>query len=263
MWGIGNLSGFMNTKYQGKLLNIGFSLIVDRLTQPVVDPTHQEVAEVLGSLSVQDRDWRLLCTTAKQQEQKLIPEDAKLHREPVYKEPSEKLKEKIDKHLSKQTSQPTSEMTFLKQAQVLNRKPKTGTEMKSPIIPQKRKSEVVVTPATNFSKKLAELQAKLSQSKVKELTRGLETEKENGKKQYDQAVSDYIYTTLAKVPDFNFSVLGAKVAKMAEAFRAMSPTKTQGCGGNRFREEAETADTEEVADRAASKVADDSTAPTA
>uniref|UniRef100_A0A803PB91 Uncharacterized protein n=1 Tax=Cannabis sativa TaxID=3483 RepID=A0A803PB91_CANSA len=84
-----------------------------------------------------------------------------------------------------------------------------------------------------------------SQSKVEELARNLETEKENGKKQYDQAVSDYIYTTLSKVPDFDFSILGAEATEMVEAFRPMSPTQTQECGGNLFPEEAETADAEE------------------
>uniref|UniRef100_A0A803NIH5 Uncharacterized protein n=1 Tax=Cannabis sativa TaxID=3483 RepID=A0A803NIH5_CANSA len=61
------------------------------------------------------------------------------------------------------------EMTFLKQAPILNRKPKAGTAMTSPVILQKRKSEVV--------RKL--------------------------------------------------NSLGQKPAKIAEAFRAMSPTKLE------------------------------------
>uniref|UniRef100_A0A803Q734 Uncharacterized protein n=1 Tax=Cannabis sativa TaxID=3483 RepID=A0A803Q734_CANSA len=160
-------------------------------------------------------------------------------------------------------------MTFLKQAPVLNRKPKTRTATTSPIVPQKRKSDVVATPVADSSmkqitqlqernkklkqdanskdkdlenlqksKEQVELQAKLSQSKVEELSRDFKTEEENGKKQYDQAIFDYIYTTFSKVPDFDFSILGAEAAEMAEAFRVMSPTQTQGCGGNLFPKEA-------------------------
>uniref|UniRef100_A0A803NKF0 Uncharacterized protein n=1 Tax=Cannabis sativa TaxID=3483 RepID=A0A803NKF0_CANSA len=228
-------------------------------------------------------------------------------------------------------------MTFLKQAPVLNCKPKAGTATTSPIIPQKRRSDVFVTPAADSSKKQirpsqdkgkkvmidpsvraldfvtlqakafvagskevdllkkqitqlqeinkklkqdanskdkdlenlqkskeqVELQAKLSQSKVEELALDLDTEKENRKKQYDQVVSDYIYTTLSMVPNFDFSILGAEAVEMAEGFHAMSPTQTKGYGGNLFPEEAETTNTEEVADEAASKVTDSSTAPIA
>uniref|UniRef100_A0A803PKC8 Uncharacterized protein n=1 Tax=Cannabis sativa TaxID=3483 RepID=A0A803PKC8_CANSA len=97
------------------------------------------------------------------------------------------------------------------------------------------------------SKEQVELEAKLSQTKVEELSRDLKAEKENGKKQYDQAVSDYIYTTLSKVPDFDFLILGAEAAEMAKAFRAMSPTQTQWCGGNLFPKDTEVANTEKVA----------------
>ncbi|XP_060958001.1 uncharacterized protein LOC133029961 [Cannabis sativa] len=393
IWGIRNLNGFTCLKSQelGLILIVDlvrrtfpylvfmlpcdFELIcislfsADRPARPVLDATRREAAEILGSLPVQDRDWLLLCTTLKLREHKLTPENASLQREPVYKEPSEKQKERIDKHLSKQTSQPTSEMTFLKQAPVLNRKAKTGTATTSPIVPQKRKSDVVATPAADSSKKLAkptqdkgkkvvidpavrardflvlqekfvgeefmskvertpseelmprsaelasqfmtifskafvagskevellkrknaqlqesvkklkqeaankdkehkefrkqvELEAKNSKTKIEEMSRDLEVEKENGKQQYDQAVSDYICTTLSKIPNFDFSILGAEAAEMAEAFRAMSPTQTQGGERNLFPEDDDVADTEEVVDEAASKVADESTTPTA
>ncbi|XP_060964095.1 uncharacterized protein LOC133033397 [Cannabis sativa] len=340
-----------------------FSRRPNRPSRPSLDATRRETAEVLGSLPVQDRDWRLLCTTAKLREHKLIPENASLWREPVYKEPSEKQQERIDKHLSKQAPRPSSEMTFLKSAPMLNRKLKPGTAATSPITSQKRKSDVVVTPIADSSKRpakgiqekgkkvvidpaararhvlylqerfvsdeflskidkasseellpcaaelasqfmatfakafaagpkevelvkkhIAQLQEdikKLKQdasskvkeleelckakeqveleakAKIEEMSRDLETEKENGKKQYDQAVSDYIYTTLSKVPDFDFSILGAEAAEMAEAFRAMSPTPTQGGGGN-LLEETEVAEVEEIENEVASKVADES-----
>ncbi|KAM6583324.1 hypothetical protein CsatB_010326 [Cannabis sativa] len=111
------------------------------------------------------------------------------------------------------------------------------------------------------AKEQAELKVKNSRATIEEMTRDLEAEKENGKKQYDQAVSDYIYTTLSKVPDFDFSLLGAEAAEMAEAFRAMSPTQTQGGGGN-LPDEVEGADAEEVENEVISKVADE-TAPVA
>ncbi|XP_060969657.1 uncharacterized protein LOC133036903 [Cannabis sativa] len=130
-----------------------FNCRPNRLTRPTLDTTLRETAEVLGSFPVQDCDWRLLCTTSKLREHKLIPENTSLQREPVYKEPSEKQQERIDKCLSKQTSRPTSEMNFLKSAPVLNRKPKTGTATTSPIVPQKRKSNVVVTLVADSSKK--------------------------------------------------------------------------------------------------------------
>ncbi|KAM6583447.1 hypothetical protein CsatB_010449 [Cannabis sativa] len=107
------------------------------------------------------------------------------------------------------------------------------------------------------AKEQVELEAKNAQTKIEEMSRDLETWKENGKKQYDQAVSDYIYTTLSKIPDFDFSILGAEAAEMAEAFRAMSPTPTQGGGGN-LLEETEVAEVEEVENEAVSKVADGS-----
>ncbi|KAM6583301.1 hypothetical protein CsatB_010303 [Cannabis sativa] len=109
------------------------------------------------------------------------------------------------------------------------------------------------------AKEQAELEVKKSQATIVEMARDLETEKENGKKQYDQAVSDYIYTTLSKVPDFDFSLLGSEAAEMAEAFRAMSPTQTQGGGGN-LLDEVEGAQAEEIENEVISKVADE-TAP--
>ncbi|KAM6551272.1 hypothetical protein CsatB_001080 [Cannabis sativa] len=357
----------------------------NRPARPMLDANKKGVAEILGSLPVQDRDWRLLCTTAKLREHKLIPENASLQREPVYKEPSEKQQERIDKRLSKQTPRQTSgnssfcykltgriviftylffvfvDMTFLKSAPVLKIKQKGGTPATSPVVAQKRKSDVMTSLAADSSKKLAkttqdkgkkvvidspvrardflamqekllaeipyedlasrstelavqsmalfmkaaatpsketdslkrqnvhfqenikklkqevarmeelnrakekeleevnrakeqvELELKKSQDTVAEMARDLEAEKEGGKKQYDQAVSDYIYTTLSKVPDFDFSLLGAEAAEMAEAFRAMSPTQTQG----NLPDEIEGVQAEEVENEVASKIADE------
>ncbi|KAM6557130.1 hypothetical protein CsatB_004149 [Cannabis sativa] len=333
----------------------------NRPARPTLDANKKGVAEILGSLPVQDRDWRLLCTTAKLREHKLIPENASLQREPVYKEPSEKQQERIDKRLSKQTPRQTSDMTFLKSAPVLKIKQKGGTPATSPVVAQKRKSDVMTSLAADSSKKLAkttqdkgkkvvidspvrardflamqekllaeipyedlasrstelavqsmalfmkaaatpsketdslkrqnvhfqesikklkqevarmeelnkakekeleevnrakeqvELELKKSQDTNAEMARDLEAEKESGKKQYDQAVSDYIYTTLSKVPDFDFSLLGAEAAKMAEAFRAMSPTQTQG----NLLDETEGVQAEEVENEVVSKIADE------
>ncbi|KAM6566014.1 hypothetical protein CsatA_025142 [Cannabis sativa] len=333
----------------------------NRPARPTLDANKKGVAEILGSLPVQDRDWRLLCTTAKLREHKLIPENASLQREPVYKEPSEKQQERIDKRLSKQTPRQTSDMTFLKSAPVLKIKQKGGTPATSPVVAQKRKSDVMTSLAADSSKKLAkttqdkgkkvvidspvrardflamqekllaeipyedlasrstelavqsmalfmkaaatpsketdslkrqnvhfqesikklkqevarmeelnkakekeleevnrakeqvELELKKSQDTNAEMARDLEAEKESGKKQYDQAVSDYIYTTLSKVPDFDFSLLGAEAAEMAEAFRAMSPTQTQG----NLLDETEGVQTEEVENEVVSKIADE------
>ncbi|KAM6568699.1 hypothetical protein CsatB_016684 [Cannabis sativa] len=333
----------------------------NRPARPTLDANKKRVAEILGSLPVQDRDWRLLCTTAKLREHKLIPENASLQREPVYKEPSEKQQERIDKHLSKQTPRQTSDMTFLKSAPVLKIKQKGGTPATSPVVAQKRKSDVMTSLAADSSKKLAkttqdkgkkvvidspvrardflamqekllaeipyedlasrstelavqsmalfmkaaatpsketdslkrqnvhfqesikklkqevarmeelnkakekeleevnrakeqvELELKKSQDTNAEMARDLEAEKESGKKQYDQAVSDYIYTTLSKVPDFDFSLLGAEAAEMAEAFRAMSPTQTQG----NLLDETEGIQAEEVENEVVSKIADE------
>ncbi|KAM6595969.1 hypothetical protein CsatA_006493 [Cannabis sativa] len=333
----------------------------NRPARPTLDANKKGVAEILGSLPVQDRDWRLLCTTAKLREHKLIPENASLQREPVYKEPSEKQQERIDKRLSKQTPRQTSDMTFLKSAPVLKIKQKGGTPATSPVVAQKRKSDVMTSLAADSSKKLAkttqdkgkkviidspvrardflamqekllaeipyedlasrstelavqsmalfmkaaatpsketdslkrqnvhfqesikklkqevarmeelnkakekeleevnrakeqvELELKKSQDTNAEMARDLEAEKESGKKQYDQAVSDYIYTTLSKVPDFDFSLLGAEAAEMAEAFRAMSPTQTQG----NLLDETEGVQAEEVENEVVSKIADE------
>ncbi|XP_060974555.1 uncharacterized protein LOC133039664 [Cannabis sativa] len=338
-----------------------FVVIADRPARPTLDANKKGVAEILGSLPVQDRDWRLLCTTAKLREHKLIPENASLQREPVYKEPSEKQQERIDKRLSKQTPRQTSDMTFLKSAPVLKIKQKGGTPATSPVVAQKRKSDVMTSLAADSSKKLAkttqdkgkkvvidspvrardflamqekllaeipyedlasrstelavqsmalfmkaaatpsketdslkrqnvhfqenikklkqevarmeelnkakekeleevnrakeqvELELKKSQDTIAEMARDLEAEKESGKKQYDQAVSDYIYTTLSKVPDFDFSLLGAEAAEMAEAFRAMSPTQTQG----NLPDETEGVQAEEVENEVVSKIADE------
>ncbi|KAM6547136.1 hypothetical protein CsatB_018812 [Cannabis sativa] len=333
----------------------------NRPARPTLDANKKGVAEILGSLPVQDRDWRLLCTTAKLREHKLIPENASLQREPVYKEPSEKQQERIDKRLSKQTPRQTSDMTFLKSAPVLKIKQKGGTPATSPVVAQKRKSDVMTSLAADSSKKLAkttqdkgkkvvidspvrardflamqekllaeipyedlasrstelavqsmalfmkaaatpsketdslkrqnvhfqesikklkqevarmeelnkakekeleevnrakeqvELELKKSQDINAEMARDLEAEKESGKKQYDQAVSDYIYTTLSKVADFDFSLLGAEAAEMAEAFRAMSPTQTQG----NLLDETEGVQAEEVENEVVSKIADE------
>ncbi|XP_060972426.1 uncharacterized protein LOC133038327 [Cannabis sativa] len=132
-----------------------FVVIADRPARPTLDANKKGVAEILGSLPVQDRDWRLLCTTAKLREHKLIPENASLQREPVYKEPSEKQQERIDKRLSKQTPRQTSDMTFLKSAPVLKIKQKGGTPATSPVVAQKRKSDAMTSLAADSSKKLA------------------------------------------------------------------------------------------------------------
>ncbi|KAM6557105.1 hypothetical protein CsatB_004124 [Cannabis sativa] len=330
----------------------------NRPARPTLDATKKGVAEILGSLPVQDRDWRLLCTTAKLREHQLIPENASLQREPVYKEPSEKQQERIDNvFLSKLLGK-------LQSAPVLKIKQKGGTPATSPVVAQKRKSDVMTSLVADSSKKLAkttqdkgkkvvidspvrardflamqekllteipyedlvtrstelavqsmalfmkaaatpsketdslkrqnahfqenikklkqdvarmeelnkakekeleelsrakeqvELELKKSQTTIVEMARDLEAEKENGKKQYDQAVSDYIYTTLSKVPDFDFSLLGAEAAEMAEAFRAMSPTQTQGGGGN-LPDEIEGVQAEEVENEVVSKIADE------
>ncbi|KAM6591587.1 hypothetical protein CsatA_014192 [Cannabis sativa] len=329
----------------------------NRPARPTLNAHKKGVAEILGSLPVQDRDWRLLCTTAKLREHKLIPENASLQREPVYKEPSERQQERIDKRLSKQTPRETPDMTFLKSAPVLKIKPKGGTPASSPVVAQKRKSDVMTSLAADSSKKLAkttqdkgkkvvidspvrprdflamqekllaeipyeelvsrstelaaqsvalfmkavatpsketdslkrqnahfqenikrlkqevakmeelhkeleeanrakeqlELELKKSQDTIAEMARDLEAERESGKKQYDQAVSDYIYTTLSKVPDFDFSLLGDEAAEMAEAFRSMSPTRTQG----NLPDEIEGAQAEEVENEVVSKIVDE------
>ncbi|XP_030485323.2 uncharacterized protein LOC115701996 isoform X2 [Cannabis sativa] len=329
----------------------------NRPARPTLNAHKKGVAEILGSLPVQDRDWRLLCTTAKLREHKLIPENASLQREPVYKEPSERQQERIDKRLSKQTPRETSDMTFLKSAPVLKIKQKGGTPASSPVVAQKRKSDVMTSLAADSSKKLAktaqdkgkkvvidspvrprdflamqekllaeipyeelvsrstelaaqsvalfmkavatpskeidslkrqnahfqenikrlkqevakmeelhkeleeanrakeqlELELKKSQDTIAEMARDLEAERESGKKQYDQAVSDYIYTTLSKVPDFDFSLLGDEAAEMAEAFRSMSPTRTQG----NLPDEIEGAQAEEVENEVVSKIVDE------
>ncbi|KAM6542940.1 hypothetical protein CsatB_007387 [Cannabis sativa] len=367
--------------FRDLLLTRSFVVIADRPARPTLNAHKKGVAEILGSLPVQDRDWRLLCTTAKLREHKLIPENASLQREPVYKEPSERQQERIDKRLSKQTPREVSgnssfcynvigrvviftypsfmlvDMTFLKSAPVLKIKQKGGTPASSPVVAQKRKSDVMTTLAADSSKKLAkttqdkgkkvvidspvrprdflamqekllaeipyeelvsrstelaaqsvalfmkavatpsketdslkrqnahfqenikrlkqevakmeelhkeleevnrakeqlELELKKSQDTIAEMARDLEAEKENGKKQYDQAVSDYIYTTLSKVPDFDFSLLGDEAAEMAEAFRSMSPTRTQG----NLPDEVEGVQAEEVENEVVSKIVDE------
>ncbi|XP_060972304.1 uncharacterized protein LOC133038232 [Cannabis sativa] len=343
--------------FRDLLLTRSFVVIADRPARPTLSAHKKGVAEILGSLPVQDRDWRLLCTTAKLREHKLIPENASLQREPVYKEPSERQQERIDKRLSKQTPRETSDMTFLKSAPVLKIKQKGGTPASSPVVAQKRKSDVMTSLAADSSKKLAkttqdkgkkviidspvrprdflamqekllaeipyeelvsrstelavqsvalfmkaaatpskeldslkrqnahfqenikrlkqevakmeelhkeleevnrakeqlELELKKSQDTIGEMARDLEAEKESGKKQYDQAVSDYIYTTLSKVPDFDFSLLGDEAAEMAEAFRSMSPTRTQG----NLPDEIEGVQAEEVENEVVSKIVDE------
>ncbi|KAM6547179.1 hypothetical protein CsatB_018855 [Cannabis sativa] len=93
------------------------------------------------------------------------------------------------------------------------------------------------------------------------LTRDLAAEKENEKKAYDQTVFDYIYTTLTKLPDFDFMVFRPEAVEMANALRTMSPTETQGLGGNLFFDDAKDATIAELAN-GARKVVDYSNAPT-
>uniref|UniRef100_A0A803QBF7 Transposase (putative) gypsy type domain-containing protein n=1 Tax=Cannabis sativa TaxID=3483 RepID=A0A803QBF7_CANSA len=163
--------------------------------------------------------------SSKLQEHKLIPVDAKLQQEPIYKEPSEKQKKKIDKCLPNR----------------LQDKYQVNIVTPSAATPQKRKSKVTTTLEVDLSKKhqkvtqdkgkkakldivakdkevedlnraknQAEEKAKKSEEKTKKLEEeivnlihNLEGEKENAKKAYDQAVFDYIYTTLTKLPDFD------------------------------------------------------------
>uniref|UniRef100_A0A803P3M5 Uncharacterized protein n=1 Tax=Cannabis sativa TaxID=3483 RepID=A0A803P3M5_CANSA len=145
-------------------------------------------------------------------------------------------------------------MTFLKKASTFNQKPKVGTVTTSPVIPQKRKSDAVPTQQ-------AEEKFKVLEVRVNELGRDLENGKEIGKKQYYHDLSDDVYTTLSKLPYIDFAILGAKAAKTADAFRAMLPTETPELGGNLFPEDAKNANAEEVANGAASKVADDPSTP--
>uniref|UniRef100_A0A803NLW3 Uncharacterized protein n=1 Tax=Cannabis sativa TaxID=3483 RepID=A0A803NLW3_CANSA len=49
-----------------------------RPTRSVLDESHVKIVVVLSSLPVQDRGWRLLCTSTKLGEHKLILDDAKL-----------------------------------------------------------------------------------------------------------------------------------------------------------------------------------------
>uniref|UniRef100_A0A803Q141 Uncharacterized protein n=1 Tax=Cannabis sativa TaxID=3483 RepID=A0A803Q141_CANSA len=106
------------------------------------------------------------------------------------------------------------------------------------------------------------MRVKKLEEDIAELTHNLESEKENVKKAYDQAISDYIYTTLTKLSKFDFAVFGPEVVKMDNAFCTMSPIETQGLGGNLFPDDAEDATATEVAD-GISKVISDSIAPVA
>uniref|UniRef100_A0A803QBK6 Uncharacterized protein n=1 Tax=Cannabis sativa TaxID=3483 RepID=A0A803QBK6_CANSA len=234
-------------------VRIDFNRQPNRLARPVLDSARKEIAQVLGSLPIQDRDWWLLCTTAKLREHKLIPENANLQRE--------------------------------LQAPILNRKPKVGTATTSPVIPQKRKSDVVEgVPTEDLLPRSAELasqfltmfsrafvagskeldllrkQNMLLQDGIKKLKLDVTSKDKDiedlgkAKEQAEEkAVFDYIYTTLSKLPDFDFAILGAEAVEIADAFHAMSPTKTQGLEGNLFPEDAEKANVEEVADGATRK----------
>ncbi|KAM6570867.1 hypothetical protein CsatA_014947 [Cannabis sativa] len=65
------------------------------------------------------------------------------------------------------------------------------------------------------------------------LTCDLAAEKENEKKAYDQTVFDDIYTTLTKLPDFDFMVFRPEAVEMANAFGTMSPTIAELANGTR------------------------------
>uniref|UniRef100_A0A803PIG8 Uncharacterized protein n=1 Tax=Cannabis sativa TaxID=3483 RepID=A0A803PIG8_CANSA len=84
--------------------------------------------------------------------------------------------------------------------------------MTSLMRPEKRKSDVVVTPIADSSK---------------EAPKGVQ-EREEGR---DRSVIRGFRHVFVPGEDFDFSILGRKSREMAEA-SAMSPTPTQGGGGS-------------------------------
>uniref|UniRef100_A0A803Q7M3 Uncharacterized protein n=1 Tax=Cannabis sativa TaxID=3483 RepID=A0A803Q7M3_CANSA len=68
------------------------------------------------------------------------------------------------------------------------------------------------------AKEKVEEKVKLLESRVGKLVHDLENEKEVRKKQYGQTISNYIYTTLSKLPNFDFKILGAEVVEIADGF---------------------------------------------
>uniref|UniRef100_A0A803NVY2 Uncharacterized protein n=1 Tax=Cannabis sativa TaxID=3483 RepID=A0A803NVY2_CANSA len=104
--------------------------------------------------------------------------------------------------------------------------------------------------------KKLKLEATSGEKDVEDLKKAKEQAEEKTKQAEDKA-----RLSESRVKELTRHLLGTEVVKIAKAFRAMSPTQTQGCGGNLFPLEAENADTEEVVDGAASKVVDDSITP--
>uniref|UniRef100_A0A803P9H1 Uncharacterized protein n=1 Tax=Cannabis sativa TaxID=3483 RepID=A0A803P9H1_CANSA len=267
----------------------------DRLARFVLDPARRKIAHVLSGLPIQDCDY---CVLLKNFENiiKLILENARLQQEP-YKEPSEKPKERIDNKLQLSIESLRLELRRLLQSfckrgkatlflhrwlirQRSSTKPPRKGEEGSKDLDLLRKQNSLLQESVKKlkleaimkdkeindlgkAKEQVEEKVKVLESRVEELGRYLENEKEIRKKKYDQAISNYVYTTFIKLPDFDFVVLGAEVVEMADAFRAMSPTKTQGLGGNIFLEDAKNANVDDVTDGVARKVADDPNTPTA
>uniref|UniRef100_A0A803QFV6 Uncharacterized protein n=1 Tax=Cannabis sativa TaxID=3483 RepID=A0A803QFV6_CANSA len=103
-----------------------------------------------------------------------------------------------------------------------------------------------------LKKQNSNLQEGLKKAKLDAAAKDKEVEdldsKENAKKASDQAVSDYIYTTLTKLPEFNFTVFGPQAVEMSNAFRTMSPIENQGLGENLFPKDAGDATAAEVVD---------------
>uniref|UniRef100_A0A803Q5X3 Uncharacterized protein n=1 Tax=Cannabis sativa TaxID=3483 RepID=A0A803Q5X3_CANSA len=89
---------------------------------------------------------------------------------------------------------------------------------------EKKKAKKEIKELTD---KVAALQAELEAKKGKVTASQIKMELEK-KKWYDQAVNDYIYTTLTSVPSFDFTVCGLEAVEMADTFCSMSLSETQG-----------------------------------
>uniref|UniRef100_A0A803PYM0 Uncharacterized protein n=1 Tax=Cannabis sativa TaxID=3483 RepID=A0A803PYM0_CANSA len=236
-------------------VRVDFNRRRNRSARSVLDPTRLEISKVLSGLLVQDCDWRLLCVTIKLREHKLIPKNAKLQREPAADSSKKQHKDVQDKR-KKVMIDPTVRATDIVALQEKFVSDKFFSKIDG--IPPEDLMPRSTELALQFME--AEEKVKVLESRVTELGCDLDNEKEIGKKQYDQAISDYIYTTLTKLPDFDFPVFGVEAVEMANAFCAMSPIEIQGLEGNFFPEDAKNANADEAAD-GASKVADDPNTP--
>uniref|UniRef100_A0A803Q220 Uncharacterized protein n=1 Tax=Cannabis sativa TaxID=3483 RepID=A0A803Q220_CANSA len=155
------------------------------------------------------------------------------------------------------------ETTFLKQAATFRRKPKVGTATMSLIILQTRKSDAVPTQAADSSKK----EHKAHQDKGKKVMIDHTVRARDAMALQEKFVSDESVSKIYWIPIEDLMTRSAELAsqfmaigvEMADAFRAMSPTETQGLRGNIFSEDAENANIDEVADGVVSKVVDDPT----